>query len=172
MDNCDSYMIALIVFYWGFMSSPRPRRIPPQKDECLNIRQHYADRHQAGEIALLSREIKKCTYGKIFHADENDEVENICEAVRDAEAKVHLNPEKAYHCILENYGGDHPLTARLTAPSGGKVHEVRKKVDKLIGAVHWYKMTITISFFFLCLHHFDYIKDIGEFVTFFSSKCL
>ena len=27
-------------------------------------------------------------------------------------------------------------------------------------------MTITISFFFLCLHHFDYIKDIGEFVIF------
>ena len=83
--------------------------------------------------------------------------------MRDVETEVHLNSVEAYNCILKNYSGDHPLTARLVDPSGGVALKAKKYINmKMVSNTRWFSLNISITFIFLILHHFDYIKDIGE----------
>ena len=156
-------MITLIAVFWGFMCCPRPKSAQPNQDEIDVDKQDYIDRHKAGDIALLSAEVKRNTYGKLFDIDQMEAVEKVCQTVREAEMEVHSDAEEAYSCILRNYGGDHPLTERLVDPSGEKVGEAKKGINDWTGtATRWYGINVTINFVFLCLHYFDYIKDIGK----------
>ena len=165
LTNRDGYMITLIAVFWGFMSCPRPKSAQPNQEEVDVDKQDYIDRHNAGDIALLSAEVKKSTCGKLFDIDKMEAVEKVCDTVREAEAEVHSDAEEAYSCILRNYGGDHPLTERLVDPSGGKLRGAKKGINEWMGtATRWYGINVTINFVFLCLHYFDYVKDIGKFV--------
>ena len=83
--------------------------------------------------------------------------------MRDVETEVHPNSMEAYNCILKNYSGDHPLTARLVDPSGGVTLKAKKYINtKMESNTRWFSLNISITFIFLVLLHFDYIKDIGE----------
>ena len=158
-------MIALIAVFWGFMGSITPKSAESNQEDADVNKEDYINRHKAGDITQLVAEVKRRTYGKLFNIDDMQEVEQVCEAVREAEAEVHSDAEEAYTCILRNHGGDHPLTERLADPSGGKVRGVKKKINTWMGtATRWYGINVTIGFVFLCLHYFDYIKDIGKFL--------
>ena len=106
--------------------------------------------------------MKEQLFDKIFDADDS-EAKEVSKQVKEAETEVHENSQEAYDCVLKHYEGDHPLTARLRDPSGGKELKVKKGVNrKLNSNTKWFNLNISIMFVFLCLHHFNYIKDIGK----------
>ena len=79
---------------------------------------------------------------------------------------MHQSSAEAYACILKHYNGDHPIAARLTDPSGGLALKAKKHINKKMDSnTRWFSFNISIAFIFLILHHFDYIKDIGESAT-------
>ena len=163
LANLVGYMIALIAIFWGFMSSPRPERIQANHERAPQDKQSYIESHNAGDISQLVSSVKRGTYEKLSVIDDKSDVEEVCKTVREAEAEVHSDAKEAYKCILENYGGDHPLTARLADPSGGKLRMMKKRINEYMGTnTRWYGIDVTSSFAFLCLHYFDYIKDIGR----------
>ena len=106
--------------------------------------------------------MKRLTFDKLFDVEE-ESVKEVCEEVIKAESEVNEGSEEIYNCVLKSYGGNHPLTGRIVDPSGGVFREVKRKINqKFNSSGRWYGATITSMFFLLGLHHFDYIKDIGE----------
>ena len=160
------YMMLLITIYLMFMTSPKP--VVPRTEELELINEErlfdselYKDQHRYDNLSLSSK-IKQQTYNKLFDVDD-EQVNEICEQVRAAEVEEHKDPEEVYNCILKHFGGDHPITARLVDPSGGLMLKAKKLINqKLNSKTRWFALRLNSMFIFLCLHHFDYIKDIGE----------
>ena len=91
-------------------------------------------------------------------------VSEVCEWIKEAEEKVHSDAADIYNCILANFGGCHPLTARIADPQGGIGVKIKDRVKKMAPhkKIRWHILTIFRMFVMLCLHMFDYVKDIGE----------
>ena len=89
----------------------------------------------------------------------SSESKKMCQWVKEAEEELHGDPRHAYHCILNNFGGSHPITAKIIDPSGGLLKKFLKKAKKLLTMTN---IRIFFMFAMLCLHMFDYVKDIGE----------
>ena len=100
----------------------------------------------------------------------DDKMIHVCQWIREVEDELHEDVAERYHCYLSQYGGSHPLTARILNPPGGLELRVRKRIDKHLAPrlAPWYVLNITGLFLMLCLHMFDYVKDIGEFLNFFQ----
>ena len=84
--------------------------------------------------------------------------------VRQMEEKLHGEAEEIYKCINTNFGGSHYLTARMVDPEGGVLVKIQTKIDQMMlpRKVRWYFLSNFHMFVMLCLHMFDYVKDIGE----------
>ena len=91
-------------------------------------------------------------------------VSKVCEWLKESEEELHSDPADVYNCILANFGGCHPLTARIADPQGGIGVKIREKVGKMAPhtKIRWHLFTIFKMFVMLNLHMFDYVKDIGE----------
>jgi hypothetical protein len=80
--------------------------------------------------------------------------------------ELHRNSRQRYRCILQHYGGSNPLAVLVADPSGGAVVSVRRFIASRLApsSVPWAGAMLTISWMFgmLCLHMFDYVKDIGK----------
>ena len=149
--NLYGYMLLLITVFWVFLGSKKPA-LQGSANEMHSQRgsftkEEYRNHHRDNNFAH-AQEVMKHTYDNLF--DVNDEqVEEICQQVRD--------------CILEHYGGDHPLSARLANPSGGVLGKTKRLVNKKVNPeTRWFGVGIIFRFVNLCLLHFDYIKDIGK----------
>ena len=159
-----AYMLLLIGFYWVFLSQKKPNLedISMTSKRMSFDAAFYKNNHLAQDTVDHSAEVKRLTFDKLFDVEE-ESVKEVCEEVIKAESEVHEGPEEIYNCVLNSYGGNHALTGRIVDPSGGVFREVKRKINqKFNSSGRWYGATITSMFFLLGLHHFDYIKDIGE----------
>ena len=88
----------------------------------------------------------------------------MCEWLKESEEELHSDPAEVYNCILANFGGCYPLTARIADPQGGIGVKIREKVGKMAPhtKIRWHLFTIFKMFVMLNLHMFDYVKDISE----------
>ena len=158
------YMLLIMTIYGMFMISNKKENTDPslEMNPVRNFeKEDYKLRHTNDNFGL-STEVKEQTFDKIFDVDDI-EAKEVCKQVKEAEIEVHGNGQEAYDCVLKHFDGDHPLTARLKDPSGGKELKLKKGVNrKLNSNTKWFNLNISIMFVFLCLHHFDYIKDIGK----------
>ena len=157
-------MMLLITIYWVFMSSNLPESIGAESERIHEEKDFEKDdykRNHANNNSAHSSEVKKITFENIYNV-EDEQVGEICQTVREAEEEVHQDARDTYSCILKNYGGDHPTTSRLKDPSGGMLLKGKKLVNKKLDSRNrWLGCNISSMFVMLCLHNFDYIKDIG-----------
>ena len=91
-------------------------------------------------------------------------MEEVCSWVKEAEEELHKEANDIYDCVLINFGGSYQVTARIVDPQGGIVAKMGSKINQMIWPrkVKWYLFKIAIMFVMLCLHMFDYVKDIGK----------
>ena len=119
----------------------------------------YAEMHQSQtKFGLFIKELKYETYRNLGKMVE------VFEWIKEAEEEMHSNPEAIYNCILDNFGGTCCLTSRITDPSGGVLYKIKSRIDKIVlpKKVKWHILSIIVLFVMLCLHMFDYVKDIGK----------
>ena len=120
----------------------------------------YAEMHQSEtKFELFSKELKYETYRNLVKMVE------VFEWIKEAEEELHSEPDEVYNCILSNFGGSCCLTSRITDPSGGVMYKIKSGINKMIlpKKVKWHFLSIIILFVMLCLHMFDYVKDIGKY---------
>ena len=158
-------MMFIITIYWMFLGFQRDEQVEPTEETNPEVRdfqkEEYKQSHST-ENFNKPNEVKERLFIKLFDVNDN-QAKDICQQVRDVETEVHPNSMEAYNCILKNYSGDHPLTARLVDPSGGITLKAKKYINtKMESNTRWFSLNISITFIFLILLHFDYIKDIGE----------
>ena len=117
------------------------------------------------EMVAMVDKLKAC-YQK---EEMDDKMIYVCHWIREVEEELHEEVAERYHCYLSQYGGSHPLTARILNPPGGLELRVRKRIDQHLAPrmAPWYVLNITGLFLMLCIHMFDYVKDIGEFFDHF-----
>ena len=91
----------------------------------------------------------------------------VFEWIKEAEQELHPNAKAVYNCVLANFGGSHQITARLVDPEGGMVLKIKTRINKKLAPrrIKWFYLTIGSMFVTLCLHIFDYVKDVGETIT-------
>ena len=158
------YMLLLITILWMFLGSKKPARhgnAIEMPGQITFNKEEYRSHHQDSNFSH-AQEVMKHTYNNLFNINDK-QVEEICQQVRDLEVEIHGDPKEAYTCILEHYSGDHPLSARLANPTGGALGRAKKLVnDKVNPETRWFGVSIISRFVFLCLLHFDYVKDIGK----------
>ena len=163
--NIFGYMLLLITVFWMFLGSKKAA-LQGSGLEMLSQRgsfdkEEYRSHHQDGNF-VHAQEVMKHTYDNLFNINDK-QVEEICQQVRYVELEIHGDAKEAYTCILKHYGGDHPLSARLANPSGGALHKAKKLINKKVNPeTRWFGVSIISRFVFLCLLHFDYVKDIGK----------
>ena len=163
--NIFGYMLLLITVFWMFLGSKKAA-LQGSGMGMLSQggsfdKEEYRSHHQDGNFAH-EQEVMKHTYDNLFNINDK-QVEEICQQVRDVEVEIHGDSKEAYTCILKHYGGDHPLSARLANPSGGALHKAKKLVNNKVNPeTRWFGVSIISRFVFLCLLHFDYVKDIGK----------
>ena len=119
----------------------------------------YAEMHQSDiKFELFNKELKYETYRNLVKMVE------VFEWMKEVEEELHSKPDEVYNCILTNFGGSSHLTSRITDPSGGVLFKIKSGISKTIlpKKVKWHLLSITILFVMLCLHMFDYVKDIGK----------
>ena len=159
------YMMFIITIYWMFLGFERDEQVEPTEETNPEVRDFQKEEYKqfhSTENFSKPNEVKERLFNKLFDVND-DQARDICQQVRDVETKVHPNSMEAYNCILKNYSGDHPLTARLVDPSGGITLKAKKYINtKMESNTRWFSLNISITFIFLILLHFDYIKDIGE----------
>ena len=170
------YMLFVITIYWMFMSSNNQENGESAPEITQDVedfqKEVYKQRH-TNDNSDLAIEVKEGTFDKLFDIDDI-QANEICKKVKEAEIEVHENAQEAYDCVLKHYGGDHPITARLVDPTGGFALKVKKCVNmRLNSNTQWFSLNIVTMFIFLCLHHFDYIKDIGKrHIRYLKNLCL
>jgi hypothetical protein len=61
--------------------------------------------------------------------------------------------------------GSDPFTGDLVAAKVGLMARLRMRIDRWLAprVLPWYIANILIMFLHLCLHMFDYVKDVGKF---------
>ena len=93
-----------------------------------------------------------------------DKMEEVCSWVKEAEEELHMEASAIYDCVLTNFGGSCQLTARVVNPQGSIVAKTMSKINQMIWPkrIKWHLFNIAFMFAMLCLHMFDYVKDIGE----------
>ena len=159
------YMMFIITIYWMFLGFERDEQVEPTEETNPVVRdfqkEEYKQSHSTENFSKPN-EVRERLFNKLFDVND-DQATDICQQVRDVETEVHPNSMEAYNCILKNYSGDHPLTARLVDPSGGITLKAKKYINtKMESNTRWFSLNISITFIFLILLHFDYIKDIGD----------
>ena len=116
--------------------------------EKSDFKTKYKNAHRNGkEMDKYVRNVQYHIYQSSSSAGKN-----MCQWVKEAEEELHGNPRSAYNCILNYFGGSHPITARIIEPSGGLLKMLVTTTN----------IRIFIMFVFLCLHMFDYVKDTGD----------
>ena len=95
-------------------------------------------------------------------------VGQISKWVREIEEELHGEAEEIYKCINSNFGGSHYLTTRIVDPEGGVIAKIQTQINQMMypRRVRWYFLSNFAMFIMLCLHMFDYVKDIGEMFSF------
>ena len=160
-------MVAILLAYFlGLMSvSGRPllpklsmkldpkQRLPSK--EKRDFKTKYKNAHRKGKG--MEEYVRNVQY-QIYQSS-SSEREKMCQWIREAEEELHGDPRSAYHCILNYYGGSHPITAKIIDPSGGFFKIFLKKAKTLLTTTN---IRIFFMFVMLCLHMFDYVKDIGK----------
>ena len=91
-------------------------------------------------------------------------VEEVCSWVKEVEEELHKEASTIYDCVLTNFGGSNQVTARIVDPKGSIVAKMVSNIFQMIWpkTIKWYLPKIAIMFVMLCLHMFDYVKDIGK----------
>ena len=160
------YMVAILLAYFLGLRSVKGRLVPKQSikmdpneqlpsKEKRDFKTKYKNAHRKGKG--MEEYVRNVQY-QIYQSSSS--VSNkMCQWVREAEEELHGNPRPAYHCILNYYGGSHPITARIIDPSGGLFKIFLKKTKALLTMTN---IRIFFMFLMLCLHMFDYVKDIGK----------
>ena len=111
-------------------------------------RENYMEQHSR-DNQNLGEEEKRLTFKRLFDVDDV-RTKRICRQVKEAEIEAHKNAKDAYQCVLKHYDGNHPLTARIRQPSGGKKLKLKKQFNKKLNPnTQWFFLNISIMFVFL-----------------------
>ena len=161
------YMAFVILIYFIFMRS----RISSSQDRHLEViimrafrKYHsqseksdfltrYRESHSNGEFERFSGDLKYELY-------QNPSGSEVFEWIREAEKELHPDAKTVYECILTNFGGSQRITARIVDPEGGVVLKINQAIKPR--KIKWVFFTIIFMFVMLCLHIFDYVKDVGN----------
>ena len=93
--------------------------------------------------------------------DFTDTSNEVFKQIRKVEETTHCNSESVYDCILQKVGGDSKTLNKIISPDKGTIIvQILKKLR--ISNIFLAKLEMGAMFIFLCLHLFDYVKDIGE----------
>ena len=167
------YMILFILAYFPYL------RVEPQHSEGQHLEMitkkafnKYLYQREKSDFIAQYREIhlseSKCEkfFGDLkYEMYQNPaKMEEVCTWVKEAEEELHKDANAIYDCVLTNFGGSHQVTARIVDPKGDIVTKIGSKIDQMVRPrkIKWYLFKIAIMFAMLCLHMFDYVKDIGK----------
>ena len=117
----------------------------------------YRESHSNPEFEKFSGDLKYELY-------QNPGGIEFFEWINEAEQELHTDSKAIYECILTNFGGSQRITARIVDPEGGVVFKMKTKINQMIKPrrINWFYFTIVSMFTTLCLHIFDYVKDVGN----------
>ena len=167
------YMLLFIWVYFTLLRDERPESVgqniamvaKQSFKKCLYQREEsdfkaiYVENHQFGpNFEKFCGEVK-------FEMYQNPaSMEVTLKWVREIEEELHGEAEEIYNCINTNFGGSHYLTTRIVDPEGGVFIKISSKINQMMlpRRIGWYFLSNFIMFIMLCLHMFDYVKDIGE----------
>ena len=158
-------MVAILLAYFLGLRSVKGPLVPKQSikmdpkeqlpsKEKRDFKTKYKNAHRKSKG--MEEYVRNVQY-QIYQSSSSVSIK-MCQWVREAEEELHGNPRPAYHCILNYYGGSHPITARIIDPSGGLFKIFLKKTKALLTMTN---IRIFFMFLMLCLHMFDYVKDIN-----------
>ena len=87
----------------------------------------------------------------------------LCKWIQEAEQELHKDARDAYNCILVNFGGSHPVTAKIADPES-LMSKIVIMIDQIFQPrkIKWHFLRIILMFVILLIHLFDYVKDIGK----------
>ena len=131
---------------------------PLPSKEKRDFKTKYKNAHRKGKG--MEEYVRNVQYQ--IYQSRSSASRKMCQWVREAEEELHGDPKFAYHCILYYYGGSHPITAMIIDPSGGLLKIFLKQAKAWLTTTN---IRIFFMFVMLCLHMFDYVKDIGETMT-------
>ena len=160
------YMVAILLAYFLGLSSVSGPLVPKKSikmdpnqplrsKERRDFKTAYKNAHTKGRG--MEEYVRNVQY-QIYQSS-SSESQRMCQWVKEAEEELHGDPRHAYHCILNNYGGSHPITAKIINPSGGLFKIFLRTAKTLLTTTN---VRIFFMFAMLCLHMFDYVKDIGK----------
>ena len=167
------YMALVILLYFIYMRSTKPSLLMlghhlqmiamkvfskyPRQGNKSDFLAAYRDSHLGTGFKNFSEDLK-------YEISRNPGGEEVCKWIKEAEQELHSDAKAVYDCILDNFGGSHQVTARIIEPDGSMMAKIKTKIDQTIWPrkVKWYFFTIISMFVVLCLHMFDYVKDIGN----------
>ena len=173
------YMLIFILGYFRLLTDEDPasesqhiRMIIKQSfKKCLHqkavsdFKALYVEIHQFGpNFEAFCQEVKYEMY------QNPAKVGLISKWVREIEEELHGEAKEIYKCINSNFGGSHYLTTRIVDPEGGVIAKIQAKVNQMMfpRRIRWHFLSNFVMFIMLCLHMFDYVKDIGEMFPFLS----
>ena len=130
-------MVLFILLYFVVLRSPRylpgnqnfqmiSKKIFKKYNKS-NFKQTYLEAHQNSPEAHQ----RICGDLKYESYQNPAGVAEVCEWIKESEEELHSNPADNYNCILDNFGGCHPLTARIADPEGGIGVKIKDKVRKM-----------------------------------------
>ena len=163
------YMVAILSAYFLGLRSVSGELVPkksikvdpneplPSKEK-REFKTEYKNAHRNG--IGMEEYVRNVQYQ--IYQSRSSASQRMCQWVRECEEELHGDPKFAYHCILYYYGGSHPITARIIDPSGGLLKIFLRKAKTWMTTAN---IRIFFMFVMLCLHMFDYVKDIGETIS-------
>ena len=121
--------------------------------------QHYTSIHESDKMQEFCQKVKYWFYSN----NDFENQRNVFRWIREIEEKLHKTSENVYACILKNYKGDSCVVERICCPDGTAIERMKIACSKdFSNKIQWHLVNISFGFFLLCLHIFDYIKDIGR----------
>ena len=167
------YMLLFILAYFLYLRI-KPQHSQGQYLETIAKKAFNKYLHQRDKSEFIGQyreiHISESKYEKYFGDLKYEMYQNpakvgeVCSWVREAEEELHKDASAIYDCVLTNFGGSYQVTARIVDPKGSILAKMRSKLNQMIWPrkIKWYLPRIATMFFMLCLHMFDYVKDIGK----------
>ena len=165
------YMALVILLYFIYMRSTQPSLLGQhlQMIAMKAFSKNHSQGNKSDFLALyrdahLSPGFERFSGDLKYEISQNPGDVEVCKWIKEAEQELHSDAKAVYDCILTNFGGSHQVTVRIIEPDGSIMAKIKTKIDQVLWPrkIKWYFFTIIFMFAVLCLHIFDYVKDIGN----------
>ena len=157
------YMILFILAFFLYLRNPQHSdgqelETITQGDKSDFVAQYRKIHQSKSKCEQFYRDLEYEMYQNPARAEE------VCSWVKEVEEELHKEASTIYDCVLTNFGGSNQVTARIVDPKGSIVAKMVSNIFQMIWpkTIKWYLPKIAIMFVMLCLHMFDYVKDIGK----------